>query len=108
MIEGPFTPNRVVGPGTASVQTDLEFQPLSVQPLKTGQAVAAEQRRVGQNDQLNLEAMTLTIKDAETSDQLTFKVDQGALAGIKEADRVLIDYQENEGVLVAVQIRSAS
>ena len=69
---------------------------------------AGKNRHIGNVTEVNPGAMTLTIRDAETSDLLTFTADKEALAGIKEADRVLIDYKVNDGDLVAVKIQTAS
>lgn len=69
---------------------------------------AGKNRHIGNVTEVNLVAMTLTIQDAETTDFLTFTADKEALEGIKETDRVLIDYKENDGDLVAVKIQTAS
>ncbi|HSG05646.1 MAG TPA: hypothetical protein VLB09_04535 [Nitrospiria bacterium] len=69
---------------------------------------AGKDRHIGNVTELNPGALTLTILDAETQKPLTFRAHESEIAKLKESDRVMIDYKEEEGELVAVRIRTAS
>lgn len=67
---------------------------------------AGPDKHIGNVTAVDAKALTLTIRDAETSNLMTFKAEESLLAGIKESDRVMIQFKEEEGQLIAVAIQS--
>lgn len=51
-------------------------------------------------------ALTVTIKDAETGEPITFSATAKQLRDIKPGDQVMIGFVEKDGKLTAVQIHS--
>lgn len=52
-------------------------------------------------------ALTVTIKDAETGDPVTFSATAEQLRSVKPGDDVMIGFLEKDGQLTAVNIRSS-
>lgn len=63
-------------------------------------------KHVGVVTSVDAKAMTLTIKDAETSGPIVFSVTAAQLKDIKPGDQIMVGYTEGGGKLTAVQIQA--
>ena len=63
-------------------------------------------KHVGVVSAVDTKALTVTIKDAETGEPITFAATAKQLKDIKPGDQVMIGFTEKDGTLTAVQIHS--
>ncbi len=63
-------------------------------------------KHVGVVTAVDPQALTLTIKDAETGDPVTFAATATQLKDVKPGDQVMVGFVEKDGKLTAVQIHS--
>ncbi len=63
-------------------------------------------KHVGVVAAVDTKALTVTIKDAETGEPITFAATAKQLKDIKPGDDVMIGFTEKDGTLTAVQIHS--
>lgn len=63
-------------------------------------------KHVGVVTAVDLQALTLTITDAETGEPITFAATAKQLKDIKAGDQVMVGFVEKGGKLTAVQIHS--
>jgi Cu/Ag efflux protein CusF len=63
-------------------------------------------KHVGVVAAVDTKALTVTIKDAETGEPITFVATAKQLKDIKPGDQVMIGFTEKDGTLTAVQIHS--
>ncbi len=64
-------------------------------------------KHVGVVTAVDQAALTVTIKDAETGDSVTFSATAEQLKSVKSGDDVMIGFLEKDGKLTAVNIRSS-
>jgi len=67
---------------------------------------AGPNTHVGSVTTIDAKARTFTIQDAETDQPMTFAATDTVLKGIKVKDRVAVGYKEEQGKMVAVDVRS--
>ena len=67
---------------------------------------AGQFKHVGVVTAVDAKALTLTIKDAETGEPITFAATARQLKDVKPGDQVMIGFVEKDGKLTAVQIHS--
>ena len=67
---------------------------------------AGQFKHVGVVTAVDAKALTLTIKDAETGEPITFAATAKQLKDIKPGDQVMVGFLEKDGTLTAVQIHS--
>ncbi len=63
-------------------------------------------KHVGVVSAVDTKALTVTIKDAETGEPITFVATAKQLQDIRPGDQVMIGFIEKDGTLTAVQIHS--
>ncbi len=67
---------------------------------------AGQFKHVGVVTAVDVKALTLTIKDAETGEPITFAATARQLKDVKPGDQVMVGFVEKGGTLTAVQIHS--
>ena len=67
---------------------------------------AGQFKHVGVVTAVDAKALTLTIKDAETGEPITFAATAKQLKDVKPGDQVMVGFLEKDGTLTAVQIHS--
>lgn len=67
---------------------------------------AGQFKHVGVVTAVDAKALTLTIKDAETGEPITFAATAKQLKDIKPGDQVMVGFLEKDGTLTAVEIHS--
>ena len=67
---------------------------------------AGQFKHVGVVTAVDAKALTLTIKDAETGEPITFAATAKQLKDVRPGDQVMVGFIEKEGTLTAVQIHS--
>ncbi len=67
---------------------------------------AGQFKHVGVVTAVDAKALTLTIKDAETGEPITFAATAKQLKDVKPGDQVMVGFLEKGGKLTAVQIHS--
>ena len=67
---------------------------------------AGQFKHVGVVTAVDAKALTLTIKDAETGEPITFAATAKQLKDVKPGDQVMVGFIEKDGTLTAVQIHS--
>ncbi len=67
---------------------------------------AGQFKHVGVVTAVDAKALTLTIKDAETGEPITFAATAKQLKDVKPGDQVMVGFLEKDGKLTAVQIHS--
>jgi len=67
---------------------------------------AGQFKHVGVVTAVDAKALTLTIKDAETGEPITFAATAKQLKDVKPGDQVMVGFVEKGGTLTAVQIHS--
>jgi Cu/Ag efflux protein CusF len=67
---------------------------------------AGQFNHVGVVTAVDAKALTLTIKDAETGEPITFAATAKQLKDVKPGDQVMVGFLEKDGTLTAVQIHS--
>jgi Cu/Ag efflux protein CusF len=67
---------------------------------------AGQFKHVGVVTAVDAKALTLTIKDAETGEPITFAATAKQLKDVKPGDQVMVGFVEKDGTLTAVQIHS--
>ena len=67
---------------------------------------AGQFKHVGVVTAVDAKALTLTIKDAETGEPITFAATAKQLKDVKPGDQVMVGFVEKDGKLTAVQIHS--
>ena len=67
---------------------------------------AGQFKHVGVVTAVDAKALTLTIKDAETGEPITFAATVKQLKDVKPGDQVMVGFVEKGGKLTAVQIHS--
>ena len=67
---------------------------------------AGQFKHVGVVTAVDAKALTLTIKDAETGEPITFAATAKQLKDVKPGDQVMVGFLEKGGTLTAVQIHS--
>jgi len=67
---------------------------------------AGQFKHVGVVTAVDVKALTLTIKDAETGEPITFAATAKQLKDVKPGDQVMVGFLEKDGKLTAVQIHS--
>jgi Cu/Ag efflux protein CusF len=63
-------------------------------------------KHVGVVTAVDLQALTLTMTDAETGEPITFAATAKQLKDVKPGDQVMVGFVEKDGKLTAVQIHS--
>jgi hypothetical protein len=87
---------------TATLGVLLMIAPGSALACKSAGAF----KHVGVVTAVDTAALTVTIKDAETGEPITFAATAKQLKDIKAGDEVMIGFTEDKGKLTAVQIHS--
>jgi Cu/Ag efflux protein CusF len=67
---------------------------------------AGQFKHVGVVTAVDAKSLTLTIKDAETGEPITFAATAKQLKDVKPGDQVMVGFLEKNGKLTAVQIHS--